>query len=217
MSLRLVRMYHHLPIPKGADPESDSTEDEDTNEEEGTGETDAEGGEESSDDDKPVSRAEFQALFKRMQAADRAKTAAEAKIREHERAGQNELQKAQTDLEEANKKLHDLQEEVKTQRLQNAFLAANTVTWHDPEMAMSKIDLSLVLQDDGTVDNRALKTAITNLAKEKPFLVKKDGEDGGGKNGSTGTGVGSDLGGSKNTKGKEARELLEKKYPALRR
>lgn len=221
MSLRLLLKHYQLVVPMGAEGENDPTDDADDSEKDKEDDTADDGGDDSSGDDgKPVSREEFQKLFQRMQAADRAKTAAEAKLREKERADMDETTRAKAELEEAKAERQRLEDELKTERLHNAFLASNTITWHDPELAMSHVDLDGVLKDDGTVDSKALKASIQALAKSKPFLVKTEGENGGGgnggKNGSTGAGIGTDLGGDKDKNGASKRAALEKKYPALR-
>lgn len=222
MSLRLLRTtYDHLPIPMGAEGENDPTKDEpkDDPEKEGTDDgTDDGDGDGDGDKSKPVTQEAFDKLFQRMQAADRRATAAETKVKEAERAKMDDLQRAQDELKEATDKLQELEGDLKTERLHNAFLASNTITWHDPEMAMTHVNLEGVLKDDGTVDSAQLKKQIQALAKEKPFLVKS--EDGGGsgkKVGQTGAGVGTDLGGDKDKNGAASRETLMRKYPALRR
>jgi hypothetical protein len=219
MSLRLLRMYNRtLVVPMGAEGENDPTknvEDPPKDDDEGEGADDGAG--EPSGKTEPVSREEYDKLFQRMQAADRRATASETKVKEQERAKMDDLTRAQAELDDTKVKLADAENALKIERLHNAFLASNNVTWHDPELAMSKIDLEAVQKDDGTIDAAALKKAIANLAKEKPFLVKsEEGEGGGKKNGPTGAGVGSDLGGDKDKNGAAKRDALMKKYPALR-
>jgi hypothetical protein len=218
MSLRLLRKYvTQLPVPTGFEPEGDPP---DTDEEE-TPPGDDDGGDESGgsgDDDKPVTREEFQKLFQRMQAADRRASTAETKLKEKEKAELGDLERAQRDAKEAQDKLKEVQGDLQTERLHNAFLASNTVTWHDPTIAMGMLDLDGVQKDDGTIDHKALKAGITALAKEKPFLVKteEEGQGGGRKTGPTGQPIGTG-GGSKDGKENADREKLVRKYPALRR
>jgi hypothetical protein len=219
MSLRLVRKeYRTLVVPMGAEGENDPTDKpEDQKDDTGEDTTEDDGEDSSGKSGEPVSREEFDRLFQRMQAADRRATAAETKVKEQDRAKMDDLTRAQAELEEVRGKLGETENALKTERLHNAFLASNTVTWHDPELAMSKIDLEGVQKDDGTIDSAALKKAIAALAKEKPFLVKsEDGNDSKGKNGSSGAGVGTDMGGNHKDKAAANRAALERKYPALR-
>lgn len=175
------------------------------------------------EDDEPSNTgsdaAEIERMKKRMKAADRRAAAAEAKIREHELAGKSELEQAQTrvaQLEAANEELNAKLQELHRERL---FLGSNTVTWHDPEIAMAKLDWSSIIDEDGEVDSTALDKAIRDLAKTKPFLVKKEvvesNEDNappaGGQPSGTNTGSG-----KKKSKQEIDREALLKKYPALR-
>lgn len=219
MSLRLLsKTRRTLVVPMGAEGENDPTEKpegpEDGTEDTGTGDGE---GESSGSKTEPVSREEFDKLFQRMQAADRRATAAETKVKEQERAKMDDLTRAQAELDEAKAKLKEMDQQLRTERLHNAFLASNTVSWHDPELAMSKIDLEGIQKDDGTIDSASLKKAIQALAKEKPFLVKSEGDgDGSRKTGPTGAGVGTDLGGDKTKTGPTNREKLLQKYPALR-
>ena len=84
---------------------------------------------------------------------------------------------------------------------------------------MSKLNWDALIDEDGDVDGTALERAIKALAKEKPFLVKKEVVEGGDDNGPANGGQpsGSKVGsGKKQTKADLDRAALEKKYPALR-
>jgi hypothetical protein len=100
--------------------------------------------------------------------------------------------------------------------MENAFLRASNVDWVDPEDAFRLVDLSDVdVDEDGTVDTKALARALRDLAKRKPHLVKKP------QSGSDDTD--DDQGPSPKLNGKRKgsspapqRKELEKRFPALR-
>lgn len=223
MSQRLLKKYTHpiddellLPYFMGAEGEGDPTDDTDSEEDE----TDEdEGGDESEEDgkqSKTVSREEYEKILNRMKAADRAKTAAEAKVKQYDDKDKNALELATQRIEELEQNLKDKDAVLKTQGLENAFYASNSVEWHNPSLALKELDLDGVQNDDGSVDRKALKRAIENLAKAQPYLVKKeaDGGKGNGRNGSSGN----NPNGTPIPGGKDAdRKALEKKYPAIRR
>lgn len=106
--------------------------------------------------------------------------------------------------------------------IHNAFLAANDVSWHDAETALSLLDTSgFEIVNDGNSapsvkDKVAFSKAIAKLAADKPYLVKTPSED-------------APAGGPKEWKGKTGdapkpkqsdeaaeKERLRKKFPALR-
>lgn len=220
MSLRLLRKTTRtLVVPMGAEGENDPTKVLDDKKDDAADDASDDGGDEPEvDKTQPVSREDFDKLFQRMQAADRRATAAETKVKEQDRAKMDDLTRTQSELDEAKTKLADAENALKVERLHNAFLASNTITWHNPRLAMKELDLEGVQKDDGTVDEASLKKAITALAKAQPYLVKNDDSEGGGKkgNGPTGAGVGTDMGGNSDKKSSANREALLKKYPALR-
>lgn len=195
------------------DPAEEDTEgDEDTDPEDDTEDDDSDKGKKDSGDP------ELERLKKRMRAADRRATAAEQRLREKELEGKSELEQTKAKLEQAEAANEELNAELLQLRRERSFLGSNTVTWHDPEIAMGKLDWDSLIDDDGQVDAAALDRAIKALAKSKPFLVKKetveDDEDNrppgqpsaGGKPGT----------GKKQTRAELDRAALEKKYPALR-
>ena len=161
-----------------------------------------------------ITQEDYDALKRRMQAADKRASDAEAKIKEHEDAQKDELTKATdrvTELEQENKELSEATTQL---RIENEFLASNKYTWHNPKRALSLADLSEVtIEDDGKVVG--LDKALDALAKSDAYLLKseKDGEEE-PPEGSSGSGAGSGRKGDKKTVDKEA---LQKKYPALRR
>lgn len=205
-----------IPAFMGAEGEGDPADDANSEED-----ADKDGEDEDSDDDDTdskgtatVSREEYEKAIARMKAADRAKTAAEAKAKQYEDKDKNALELATQRIEELEKNLADKDAVLRTQGLENAFFASNTVTWHNPQLALKELEMEGVQNDDGEIDRKALKRAIENLAKQQPYLVKKEAEDG-GKGGKGPTG--SNPGGKPLGKGEADRQKLEKKYPAIRR
>lgn len=211
-----------LPILGGA--EADAT-DEDTDETDETGSAGTEGddsgdtdGTDSDEDDKPKNVDGLKsALEKERQQRRRAKrelAEARAELDKIKSADLGEKERAEKERDEATKQRDAAKEALKTQRIANAFLKSNKHAWHNPDRALSLVDLSDVeIDDEGTVDG--LDSAIEALAKSDPYLIKSETDnDDDGKGGPTGTPVGT---GRQTDKGKNDRATLEAKYPALRR
>jgi len=185
----------------------------------GSGGSEGGKGEESSKDQGgTVTRAEFDSLMARMQAADRRANEAETKVRAHEDKDKTELEKATRDRDEAVTERDTLRERLTSQSMQIAFRDIDAYAWHNPARAFSLLDLSGVkVGEDGTVTG--MDKAVDALAKSDAYLIKPKGDDEGedseddDKGGASGAGVGS---GSKG-KGGMSRADLEKKYPALRK
>lgn len=159
--------------------------------------------------------------LERMRAADRAKSMAEkraaeleAKLREYEDKDKSELERAQRDAEEFKAKAEAAEQNLKRERVNNAFLMNNKFAWHNAERALSLLDLSeVVISEDGKVTG--LDKAIEALAKSDPYLlVPEDGNTKGADLPPSGQPVG---GGAKSGKPTTDREKLLSKYPALRR
>lgn len=119
-----------------------------------------------------VPKSEFEKLFARMQAADRAKNAAEAKLREKEQAEMSETERTKAQLAEATKKAEEAQNRLKTTLIENAFHRENKIVWHDVSDAIAALDMSGVeITEDGKVTGMA--AAIKDVAKRKPHYVKQ--------------------------------------------
>jgi hypothetical protein len=177
-----------------------------------------------------ISKAEYDALMARMQAADRAKSVAEAKVAELNAAGQTELQKAQADLVAANQRIKDMETTGQETILTNAFLMVNDKPeWHDASVAMKLLDRSLLVFEGATV--KGIDAAVAKLVKDHPYLVKPktDAGDGKGNNGQTGGGSGgkgnngqqqqsgtSNNGGNSGGGSGTDRAAMAAKYPAMR-
>lgn len=155
--------------------------------------------EDEDDEDEPeYTRAEYEKVRTRMRNADRAASEKEeenrrlrARIAKLEK-GDKGKSKVDDDDDEPTVDLEAKAREernatsLRAVRMENAFLKAagnvkdrdgNTIEWEDPEDALAvaeRLDLlDDVLDDDGTVDRRAMVRALRELAKRKPHLVKK--------------------------------------------
>lgn len=210
------------------DDDDDSNDDDDTgggdgkkkSGDSGSGDDDDDDDDAGSDDDDndTVSRSELERMRKRMQAADKRASEAEARLRKIDDADKSELQKAQDKVTEVETENTALKDQVSSLRLEVAFLSTNSHTWHKPgvalRLAQSEGYLEDVMGDDGKVDEKAMKKALDNLAKEHEYLVNKGSGSGGG-SGSSGEPAG---GRSKNGKDdKVVEDQDRRRAPALNR
>ena len=213
---------------QGAEPKKDEDgdgedEDEDEDEDSGNGSKGGADGDDDSDDEeeldpkdkriRELSR-ENAKRRKRLKEAETAKTAAEAKVKEHEDKNKSDLEKATADLDAANAKIAQLAESNKKSVIERAFLRHNKHKWHDPETALKLVDMSdVTVDDEGSVEG--MKEAVDALAKEHPYLLKKDEDEEEGEGRPSGAAFGKN---KKDDKGKQSdREALLKKYPTLTR
>jgi len=162
-----------------------------------------------------VSRAEFDQLRNQLAAADRNKTAAEAKLKELQDAALSEEQKRQRDLEQAQETIKAKDEKIQQLTLDLAFLSDNTHEWHNPKAALALADKSAVtVAEDGTV--KGLKEALQAVATQHPYLLKAKAEGEAGQaaapTGVTGVaGQGASGGGANKRRGD-----LERRFPQLK-
>lgn len=230
MSLRLIsKRNKQIQLPDGtlipwimgaegaADPADDVDTDADDDPEDDDDEDDSDS-DSKSKDPKDQTASELEKMKIRMKAADRRAADAEKKIREAEDKDKSELELKTRRVEELETENTALQGKLQVLTRERHFLGSNTVTWHDPEIAMGKLDWAEIVDDDGEVDQTKLGKAINDLAKEKPFLVKSDDADDDARRPanqqqSSGGAVGS---GKRKNKGEIAREELLKRFPALR-
>lgn len=211
-------------IAGGAPDDDPSTGGEGSPGSEGNGEKEDDDDDDDKEDEKPkgdlITREEFDKVFARMQAADRAKTEAEKKVKEYENANKSELEREKARADEAEAKLVAATAAVRSQAVRLAFLTSSAgVTWHDPEdaLAFAMRDESLKdleVSEDGTVDKAVVKKVVDGLVKSKPYLVKKADGVGGDDKDSGPSGHHPD--GNKDKKSLDKQKLMEK-YPALRR
>lgn len=127
------------------------------------------------DTSETISKAEYEKIKTRMQAADRRASAAEQKVKDFEKAGQTDLEKAQTERDEAFRERDAERQQLQSLRIHNAFLTANDVNWHDSGDALSMLQSHYMdgveIDDQGNVSG--MKEAIKKMAKEKSYLVNK--------------------------------------------
>jgi hypothetical protein len=198
------------------DPADDDTPDDDKDTDADPDDEDDPKKDKGSGDDDP----EKERLKNRMKQADRRAAAAEQRLRDIELQGKSELEQVKAKLEQAEATNEELNSKLATLQQERAFLGSNVVTWHDPEMAMSKLDWASIIDSEGEVDTRELEKSIKDLAKAKPFLVKKETVETDEDNKPPASGQPSAGGkpgtGKKQTKAEMDRAALEKKYPALR-
>jgi len=223
----------------GAAPDDDSDEDDadDTDPDEETDEVDDEDEDDEDDGKKKKSKkrdpdprdVRMAQLEKRMKAADRRASMAEKRLKEIDDKDKSELQLVTEERDSLKAELDALRKEQRETRLQNEFLSVNSFNWADVSDALTVAErggyLDDVVDEDGKVDRKALREAVKQLAKDKPYLVVKkdsndDGEDDGeddkddkAPKGTSGTPVGS---GRKKTKTARFTEAeLRQRYPAL--
>lgn len=178
--LRALAIVGNLPIwpQMGAEGEenNDGSDEEKTDPEGSQGEQE-DSGEDDSEGEKTESRQytaeEYERLMQRMKAADRRASSAENKVKEFEKAGQTELEKAQSEAQENLARAETAEKALQDERIANAFLSSNDVTWHDPadalQMLRSRYMDGVEIGEDGKVSG--IKAAITKMAKEKKYLV----------------------------------------------
>lgn len=193
MSQRL--RYHTLPdgtvifdiigADSGNEDEGDDDEDDDADDDNDEDESDED--EDEDEDDVEKLKADLAAAEKarakadrRMRAADRAKIAAVNELNALKQGGKKELADAQEKITELQAKLDAAAGTDSTALIREEFRDLADFAWHDPKVAFSLLDLAEVHVENGKVDVDALKDAAEDLAKEKPFLVKKAEKPGDG-------------------------------------
>lgn len=133
-----------------------------------------------SDGSQPVSQADFDRLKAHLAEADRKRQAAEGELKKINDAKKDDLTKAQERVAELEQVNEASAKEIAQLRLDNAFLRANEVTWHDPKAALLVAEREGYLEGvvkDGKVDEKALASKLKDLAKAKEYLVKKSSND----------------------------------------
>lgn len=168
-----------------------------------------------------VSRADFERLQKQLSEADKKRNEFENELKTLKQKDLSDLEKAQTEAKDATERATALEGEIQKLRLANAFLASNTITWQNGEVALdiahSKGYLEDVQDDKGVVDSKKLVAALKRLSEEHKYLVKAD--DGEGEQqqgqGSSGESGPARTNNAKDDKAKEQR--LRTSFPALGR
>lgn len=128
------------------------------------------------DEDEKLTRPERQAARyrTRLRAKEKEVEALAARLKAIEDKDKPAEELTKREADEAKEKANRLEAKLRTQTLELAFFKANQIEWVDPSDVLKLIDLDEVdVDEDGTVDAKALRAALKDLAKRKPHLVKK--------------------------------------------
>lgn len=135
---------------------------------------------------------------------------------ETERAKLTEADRIKADNAAQTERITTLEADNRRLAIENAFLASNSVKWHDAAAALKLVDLSAVEVKDGVVTNPdVLKTAIETTAKANAWMVAGE-EQPGGKKKAPPPKSGDAPNGGQPDPTKPDFAHLEKKFPALR-
>lgn len=157
-----------------------------------------------------VSRDEFDAVLKRMKAADQRASALEREKEEQARKERTELENTQRDLETAQQRISELETLVNSTAVEREFIKHGKHEWVDVDAALRLLDHEGVEIKDGKVSG--LPAAIEKLVKAKPYLVK----DKNSQNDSSGA-SGSASNGRRKGEGDGVKQDFSSRFPALRR
>lgn len=198
----------------GTDQEENEVEDQNS---QGDGEQQDSSGDDGAADKggETVSKADFDKIFARMQAADRAKGEAEKKLREKEQAEMTELDRTKSQLEDQKTRADQAEAKLNAMIIENAFHRENKFIWHDVGDAVAALDLSGVeVGEDGKVSGMA--KAIQDVVKRKPHYVKSNQEQDQGEGNGPPAANGANNGQRKGDPGKgvDAKKLVAR-FPAL--
>lgn len=203
----------------GAGGQSDGSNDDQnrTGQQDGNNSTgnDAQSGGESQQGTNGVTREEYEAIQRRMQAADKRAAEYEQKLKDAERAKMDETERTKAELADAKTALEAAKAELQQARIDNAFLKDNKHKWKNPAAALKLADLSGVkVGEDGNVTG--LREALDALAKSDAYLLdNEDGDSGGGNTSGKGqgrTGINPQGNGQQGSN----RQSLETKFSGLR-
>lgn len=188
----------------------------------GTGADSAQQNSGSTAEQETVAKADFERQKAQLAEADRKREAAEQELKKLREKDLSELEKAKADATEATERVTALETENQKLKLANAFLANNTITWNNGEVALdiahSKGYMEDVVDDKGVVDAKKLVAALTKLSQDHKYLVKS-ADDGEGEGNDGKKPSGESAGGRKPNTGddKAKTERLNKTFPALGR
>lgn len=157
-------------VQSGGEPGAQSDANGTQNDEASSNRPDSNGGQSTAE---AVSRDEYEALKRRMQAADQNRSKAEAELKQLRDKDLPELEKLKRDNDEMLKEVARLKGLLNERALDTAFLKDNTHTWHNPNAALKLLDRDAIqIDDDGNVTG--LKEALGRLAKEHAYLLNAD-------------------------------------------
>lgn len=211
--LRALAVIGNMPVwpqmgAEGEEGETSTESDSEETAESGESEKDTE------EETRTYSAKDYETLVARMKAADRRASAAENRVKEFEKAGQTELERVTSEAKEAAERAERAEQALNAERVANAFLASNDVTWHNAGDALAMLRSSYMdgveIGEDGRVTG--MKEAIKRLAKEKAYLVRSDSPVA-----STSDGMNGRRKGDTGEKQKARDEELMKRMPVLGR
>lgn len=194
----------------------------------GSGASDSGGADDDDDDDEfdGYSAKELKRLLKdttkSKKEVEKARDALQKKQTEAERAKNDENTNLKNDLASLKDENAALRATVTRQAIIGAIRDDNRFEWFDPTMVAQQLDPDVVKVDDnGKVEG--MKAQLTKVAKDHPFLLKKDNTQGGQQQNNGGTGSGTSgptgfqpgQGGASNGGGEPDRKKLAEDYPAL--
>ncbi len=208
-----------------ADDDADSGGDDDDSESKSKDKSKDKKDADDDEDEDTVSRARYDKVKERLRAQDKHLSKVQAQLKELQDKDTSADQQVTTERDELKVKVSEHEATIAQLRMDNAFLSANTHPWHKPKVAMkvaqSEGYLEDVADDDGEVDERALKKALDKLAKEHSYLLKSkassssDGDDD-DKRKKSGPSGASGPGRTQSKDKKQRRSELSRRMPALR-
>lgn len=164
----------------GTDDDGEADGDSGTEGDEGD-DTDGDKDEKDKKDKEPGSEADAEVYRRKMKLADKRAADAEQRLKALEDKDKDALEVATRKLQEAEAKNVELNDKLKEQSLQNAFLLVNEHTWVDPgdalDLARRRGFLDDVQDEDGVVDDKLLKRKLAEFAKAKPNMVQASKEE----------------------------------------
>lgn len=165
------------------------------------------------DPSETVSKADFDKMFQRMQAADQRAAQRELEMKQLREKDMPEMDKLKSQLMEQTDMIEQQKAIISQLQIENAFHADNTYRWKSVDAAQRLLDTDNIVVDGGKV--RGMKEALSSLAKKHPYLLEDDKP--------SGSGTGS--GGAPSTSGVPAgskggtqtdKAAMAKRFPALR-
>lgn len=130
-----------------------------------------------------------------------------AEREQQELSRKSKLEQAQHKLNEAKQTNDDLSAANERLLIENAILKDSKRSWHDSSAVIALLDKSTLEVDPVSGNIEGIEEALADLAKDKPFLMKTGGSNGGtGASGSQPQGNGN----TKQTKAQRENELKRK-------
>lgn len=197
---------------------------EDSGQQDNAGSTDGDGNDDADDDDddefKGLSAAELRSIARenatKAKNAESARRKAQAKIDAEERKKNDDATNAKKDLETERETVSTIRATMTKQAITGAIRDDTRFTWNDVEIVAGLLDPEKVkVSDEGKVEG--LKSELTRVSKDHPFLLKTQGgqQNSGTGNGPTGFQPGQGGAGNSGSSQEQDRKALAENYPAL--